>query len=219
MRDWKLPAIVGALGLAASVLFALNYPAVELLGTKVRLPVFHGASTWANLMIFGGMLISAILYIKSGADQDYNRSFAFRVVAISMWSIGTILGFLAAFNTWDFTGAVTPAWQLMMEDPRLVIQVVVTLLGFGVLVVPLIVESKRGKAWVDAAFVLVVWIGLLVAMNAGSDLHPDSPVMNSDEFLIKALFFAMVLGQLVMGVGFAAAVTQWTNARLSSSEK
>ena len=204
---------ISGLGLVASLLFALNYPAVELLGTKVRLPVFHGASTWANLMIFAGMLVSAVLYLVRGGDWRYNRSFAFRVVAVGLWLVGTVLGFIAALNTWDFTGALTPAWQLMMEDPRLVIQIVVTLLGIGLLVVPLIVESKRAKAAIDAGFVLVVWVGLAVAMNVGSNLHPDSPVLNSDDMLIKALFFAMVLGQLLMGLSFAAAITNWLNSR------
>lgn len=71
MKNWKLPAVVGALGLIAAIVFALNYPAVENLGSKVRLPVFHGALTWANLMVFAALGIAALVYLIKGCDKAY----------------------------------------------------------------------------------------------------------------------------------------------------
>ena len=206
MKNWKLPACVGVLGLAAAITFALNYPAVESLGAKVRLPVFHGALTWANLMVFVPFGIMALVYVIKGNEQAYRWTSALRIVTVSMWLVGTVLGFLAAMNTWDFTGSKTPMMQLLMSDPRLVAQIVIGLCGIALFVLPLIVESKKVRAVIDFIFVFATGAGLSWAMTAGKALHPDSPVLNSDDLVIKALFFAMVISNLVMAAGFSSSI-------------
>lgn len=220
MKNWKLPAAVGALGLIAAITFALNYPAVENLGSKVRLPVFHGALTWANLMVFAALGLVALVYLIKGNEKAYRWTEALRFISVIMWIVGTVLGFLAAMNTWDFTGSQTPMLTLLMSDPRLVIQIVVALFGLALFVLPLIVESHKVRAAVDFIFVLVMAVGLGWAMNAGKALHPDSPVMNSDEFIIKALFFCMVISNLVMAAGFSSAIVAYrTNSLAKRSAK
>lgn len=218
MKNWKLPAIVGALGLISAVTFALNYPAVESLGSKVRLPVFHGALTWATLMVFAAFGIVALIYIIKGNEKMYSWTTALRIVGIVMWFVGTVLGFLAAMNTWDFTGSKTPMMELLMADPRLVIQIVISLFGLALFVLPLIIESQKGRAIADFIFAAATFGGLGWAMSAGKALHPDSPVMNSDEFIIKALFFAMVISNLVMAAGFSSAIVSARTNRLAQKE-
>lgn len=181
-------AIIAFVG---AVITALNYPAVEGIGTKVRLPVFHGAMTWANLVILALLALLALNFLIRKTDSGYGYSEAFRWVAIAMWIIGSVLGFIAALNTWDFTGSQTPVIQLLMGDPRLVIQLIVALSGLIVLILPTITESRKILAGVDLAFPILTFAGLSWAVNAGRALHPDSPVLNSDELKIKFLFFLM----------------------------
>lgn len=218
MKNWKLPACVGLLGLIAAVTCALNYPAVESLGAKVRLPVFHGALTWANLMVFVPFGIMALVYFFKGNEQAYRWVSALRIVTVSMWIVSTVLGFLAAMNTWDFTGSQTPMMELLMSDPRLVAQIVIGLCGIALFVLPLIVESKKVRALVDFIFVFGTGTGLSWAMTAGKALHPDSPVLNSSDFIIKALFFAMVISNLVMAAGFSSALVAARSNPLATKE-
>ena len=51
-------------------------------------------------------------------------------------------------------------------------------------------------------FVAFAWVVLLQAiLGPGRALHPDSPVMNSDEIFIKLMFFGIVAGIGVASLG------------------
>lgn len=208
----NVPFVIAFLGLAASVLFAANYPAVESIGTKVRLPVFHGATTWANLMAFAVMALVALLYVFGGNEKFYRLTEGLRWTNIGVWFTGTGLGFIAALNTWDFTGSKTPAMELLLSDPRLIAQLLIALGGIIILILPTVFEKKKHLAIADITFAVATFAGLAWATNAGKALHPDSPVLNSDEFIIKALFFCMVIGMSLfiaaMTVGIANAHTR-----------
>ena len=217
MKDWKLPAAIGLLGLGGSIFFAVNYPAVESIGTKVRLPVFHGAMTWANLMVFAALIVYAILFLVKKDEKYYRMGEATRWTAIAMWFAGTVLGFLAAMNTWDFTGSKTPAIELLMSDPRLIAQVCIALAGLVMIILPLIFEKQRSMSVADIVFPAILFVALAWAMNAGKALHPDSPVLNSDEIIIKLLFFCMVISDMVMAAGFSAAIASFRTKRLSGA--
>lgn len=216
MPPWLLPAIVATIGLIASVVFAVNYPAVEGIGDKVRLPVFHGAMTWANLVAFIALALSAVLFLAKGSELWWARTSGFRYVTVAMWLVGSVLGFAAAMNTWDFTGSKTPAIDLMLADPRLLIQLIISLMSVAVLVLPLVIESRKVRAAFDVVFVAALWISLTIATQSERGLHPDSPVMNSDEVIIKLLFFAMVAAQLVFAFGAGSAATNLLLERAAS---
>jgi hypothetical protein len=203
---WYLPAIVTALGLAAALIFTRLFPAVEGLGSKVRLPVFHGSLTWANLVLFGLLALVSTVAFFTQKPQAYAWDRAFRYTAIGFWLAGTVLGLLAAFISWDFTGAQTAPWKLLLQDPRLKLQFIVALFGLVVLLLPLFFDSLRARAGVDALYSIATLAGLAIAMTAGAGLHPDSPVMSSDEVLIKVIFLCMFAGQLVAVLGLTALV-------------
>lgn len=172
MKNGKLSAAVGLLGLAGSIFFAVNYPPVEGIGAKVRLPVFHGAMAWANLMVFAVLIVYAILFLVKKDEKYYRMSEGIRWTAIAMWFAGTVFGFLAAMNTWDFTGSKTPEIQRLMSDPRLIAQVCIALGGLVMIVLPLIIEKKRSMSIADIVFPAVIFVALAWAMNAGKALHP-----------------------------------------------
>jgi hypothetical protein len=181
---------LGAVGFAAlALLLASLFPAVEGLGTKVRLPVFHGALTWANLTTFSLMAIVAFAYLVRRRDTLYRWETGLRWVSVPMWLVGSSLGLWAALNTWDLSGSQSSAMSVVMSDPRLMAQFWVSILAILLLVMPLLLEQRRLLAVADICFTGIMWFLLLRAiLGPGRALHPDSPVMNSPEIKIKLIF-------------------------------
>ena len=205
--------IGGVVFFAISLIIAANYPAVESLGTKVRLPVFHGAMTWASLTLFGLLFLVGLFSVFSKSERGYFWAAGLRTYSVFLWLLGTVLGFLAASRTWDFTGSKTPALELMMADPRLIAQVVVALIGLAVIILPSILESRRTVAIADTIYPAVAFGALRWAMSAGQALHPDSPVFNSPEFKIKALFVGMYGFLLLAGIFFSYGIRTYAEKR------
>lgn len=203
-----LPPALLAIGLVAALAFTLSFPAVEGLGSKVRLPVFHGALTWVNLGGFALLGVAAIAFLAT-RGRFYAAVEALRWVSIGAWLTGSALGFAAAIGTWDFTGSQSSPLEVAMADPRMIAQFWIVLLGMGVLALPLVFDDRRWLAIGDAGFVAVAWAVLLNAvLGPGRALHPDSPVLNSDEIFIKLMFFGIVGG---LALAFAGIV--WWIAR------
>lgn len=198
-----------AIGLAAALAFAATFPAVEGLGTKVRLPVFHGAMTWVNLIAFVALAGSALLSLLSGRDVWYRWAEALRWIAIPMWLIGTVLGLLAALNTWDFTGSKASRLSVITADPRLMAQFWILVAGVIVIAAMFVLKERFWHNVLDIAFVATAW-GLIARaiLGPGRALHPDSPVVNSDEIKIKLLFIGMVISIAVSVVSGAWAIVK-----------
>jgi hypothetical protein len=191
-----------AAGLIASLGFTLSFPAVEGLGTKVRLPVFHGAMTWVNLALFSILAVFAVVYLAVKRESVYGWTEAVRFVAVPMWIVGSVLGLMAALNTWDFTGSKSSPLTVAAADPRLLAQFWIMIAGLGVLALGLVTEERRWLAVADVGFVAFAWVVLMQAiLGPGRALHPDSPVMNSDEIFIKLMFFGIVAGIGVASLG------------------
>lgn len=196
-------ALGAALALAITVAALIaNIPAVEGLGNKVKLPLFHGGSTWVDLMLFVAMGALALVYIVGRKESAYAWEVGFRAVAAPLWVLNTILGLLAALNTWDFTGSKESPLMAVRQDPRLIAQFVL-LLGIAMLLLLdwLVLERRLHKAFADLAFTVAATIILsdIFLDPAKRALHPDSPVLNSG-WEIKGPFFGMVLAMLGIGV-------------------
>jgi len=213
MKRIVLAGYVALAGLIASLLFAWRFPAVKGLGTRVRLPVYHGAMTWATLIALGALLLISLVYLIGTHEPAWRWESALRKTVVAFWLVGTVLGFVAAYNTWDLSAVQGSALRILAEDPRLVMQIVILCLGFILLILPLVTQSKRIRSVCDLAFVIVSALLLVWAMSAGRALHPDSPVMNSPELLIKILFFMMVAGHVIAIVGITSLLFVWAETR------
>lgn len=208
------PALLLA-GLLGAVACTVSFPAVEGLGTKVRLPVFHGAMTWVNLAAFSLVALASLAFLVTKRESLYRVAEGLRWVAVPMWVTGSVLGLLAALNTWDFTGSNSSPLEVASVDPRLIAQFWVMLGALGVIALGLIIDERRLLAGVDVAFVGFLWAVLLRAiLGPGRALHPDSPVMNSDEMIIKVLFFGIVAS---LGIATAAAAAMIVRYRASKA--
>lgn len=202
-------SVAAAVALALAMFAASRFPAVEGLGTKVRLPVFHGALTWANLSVFALMALLAIAFIATRSEGVFRFAGGLRWVSVPMWLVGSGLGLYAALNTWDLTGSKSSVLSVISADPRLMAQFWVLLLAFALLLLPLFLESAVGIAAGDLIFNVVMWTLMLRAiLGPGRALHPDSPVWNSDEMAIKLIFVGIFLSLFV-----AALLAAWAASR------
>jgi hypothetical protein len=198
-----LPVAMLVSGLVGAALFTLNFPAVQGLGNKVRLPVFHGALTWVNLAAFTVLALLGLAYLVLQRDNIYRWEEAVRFISVPIWVVGSGLGLLAALGTWDFTGSKSSPLAVAGADPRLVAQAWIMLAGLALLALGLLIEERRWLAVGDTLFVAIAWAVIMRAvLGPGRALHPDSPVLNSDEIIIKLLFFGIVLS---LGVAVAGA--------------
>jgi hypothetical protein len=189
-----LAAIIGA------VLLTNAIPPVVGLGDKVRLPIFHGGSTWVNLGAFTLLGLFALSYLVTGRRDLYRWAVGFRVVAASLWIINTVMGMIAAMQTWDFTGSAQSPLIVAQADPRLMAQVQLLLLIVGVLILDWLLDNDHWKAVIDVAYVAGMWwlLGTVLSSPEARALHPDNPVLNSGSE-IQLPFFAIV-GALSLGV-------------------
>lgn len=181
--------------LAAVAAFLVSrIPIVEGLGAKVRLPIFHGGSTWVNLAMFTLMGVMALVHLAVRRRSVYAWEYGFRAVAAPMWLVNSVLGVIAALNTWDFSGSKEPPLLAVRQDPRLMAQFWL-LLGIFVLLALdwLVLEKRWQRSIADLAFTVAMWVLIsdLFLDPEKRALHPDSPVLNSG-WEIRLPFFAIV---------------------------
>ena len=185
--------VIGVLVAAIAVLL-YRIPPVQGLGDKVKLPLFHGGSTWVDLMLFTLMGVAGLAYIIRPRDRLYAWEVGFRTVAAPLWALNSVLGFIAALSTWDFSASKESPLTIIPQDPRLSAQLIL-LVGVAVVVILdwLVLDDRRIKAVVDVVFVVVMWLLLanIFLDPVKQSLHPDSPVLNSG-WEIRGPFFAIV---------------------------
>jgi len=213
---WIAPLLfVG--GLVLAITSTALFPAVKGLGTKVRLPVFHGALTWVNLGAFSLLALAAMIFLITKRSSWYRYAEALRWIAVPTWLVGSVLGTLAALNTWDFTGSKASPLSVAAADPRLTAQFWILIAALAVIALEFALGDQRWTAFIDIGFVALLWTVLMRAvLGPGRALHPDSPVLNSDEIGIKLYFFGIVAG---LSVAILSAVWVLAHARMRSDEK
>jgi hypothetical protein len=193
----------------AIVALLMSIPPVVGLGNKIKLPLLHGGSTWVDLMIFTLMGVFGLIYVFTRSDSMYAWEVGFRAVAAPLWLVNSVLGFIAASSTWDFSGSKTSEFVIIGADPRLRAQILL-LLGVGVLLLLdwLVFESRLYKAIADVVFTgaMLILMSDLFLDPVKRAMHPDSPVLNSG-WDIKAPFFGMVVA--IFGIMF---VLSWLAA-------
>ena len=190
----RIGLIVLALALfVVALLLASAIPPVEGLGDKVRLPMFHGGSTWVNMAAFTLMGLFALAYLLFSREDLYRWAAGFRLVAAPLWVVNSILGVIAAASTWDFSGSSSTPLTVIRDDPRLMAQFQILILLIAVIAIDAMFDSRRVRALMDVLFTTAMWwllAGIFLDPRARA-LHPDSPVLNSASD-IQIPFFGIV---------------------------
>lgn len=203
--------IAGALVLTRSI------PVEKVLGTRIYLPIFHGASTWVDIMLFVVMGAFAAVYLITRREGIYAWEVGFRTVAAPLWLLNTGLGLMAALGTWDFTGSKSSPFAEAIKDPRLSAQfwlLVCLVLVLGLL---LLLDKLWQKSLADLGYlaVMAVLLGDVLLNPTKRALHPDNPVLNSG-WDIKGPFFGIVACLLIAGIVLAWLVRGYVVAGLAS---
>ncbi len=210
--------IAGAF-IAAALVLTRSIPVEKVLGTRIYLPIFHGASTWVDIMLFVAMGLSAVAYLVTRRDDLYAWEVGFRAVAAPLWALNTGLGLMAALGTWDFTGSKSSPFAEAIKDPRLSAQFwLLVCLGL-VLALLLLLDKLWQKSVADLGYlaVMAVLLGEVLINPTKRALHPDNPVLNSG-WDIKGPFFGIVACLLVAGVVLAWLVRGYVRAGLANRE-
>ncbi|MDH4139729.1 MAG: hypothetical protein OEV43_04080, partial [Coriobacteriia bacterium] len=166
-------------------------PAVKLLGDNVRLPIFHGGSTWVSLATFTLAGLLAAAYLATRSEGVYRWAAGFWIVSVPLWVLNTVLGVIAAMRTWDFSGSSVSPILAIREDPRLLAQFELLLILALVVAADFMYSSHRVRALLNVVFLVVMWslLGWVFLNPQAKALHPDNPVLNSG-WEIKGPFFA-----------------------------
>ena len=202
--------VVAAIGLTASI------PVERVLGTRIYLPIFHGASTWVNIMLFVVMGAFAVAHLATKRVGLYAWEVGFRAIAAPLWLLNTGLGLMAALRTWDFTGSQQSPLAAAVKDPRLSAQFWLLMCLILVMLLLLLLDRLWQKSLADLGYValMAVLLGDVLLNPTKAALHPDNPVLNSG-WDIKGPFFGVVACLVVATVVVAWLVRGYVRAGLT----
>ncbi|MCX8007691.1 MAG: hypothetical protein N3B11_06215 [Coriobacteriia bacterium] len=193
MRKGLLAGLAGA-GVVLAVAAVLLTPPDQKLGGMVRFVMYHGASTWVNMLTF---TVAGVLGLATLAGRDGARAFgeAFRWVALPHWVVNTILGLISMKLIWG---------GILWNEPRLMMTFGILAGALLVLAAQFMLDSPKVPAALDAMLAAALWVLVLVLPNL---FHPDSPVFNATNRIYVATFFGMVasVALVVMPVALAVA--------------
>lgn len=194
MRKQTLATLVAA-GVALAVAAVLLTPPDQKLGGMVRFVMYHGASTWVNMLTF---TLAGALGLATLAGRERARAYgeAFRWVALPHWVVNTILGLISMRLIWG---------GILWNEPRLMMTFGILAGSLLVLAAQFLLDSPKVPAALDAVLAAALWFLVLVLPNL---FHPDSPVFNSENRVYIATFFGMVASVALIVVPIALAVAR-----------
>ena len=178
-RDRVLWIVVAVSVLACGV-FVFFTPVEAMLGQYLKLVLFHGASTWTNLLTFTAAGVLAIAYLVNGRPGTYAYAASARYISFGLWIFNTVLGMGSAYLTWGSS---------FMGEPRLRMSFVILLLLWLSIALDIMMDKPRLHAAFDIGIMIAVWLFVFVTPK---DIHPNSPVLASG-WDIKLLFAGMVV--------------------------
>jgi hypothetical protein len=166
--------------LAAALAAAAFAPLEKTLGMNARLVYFHGAWVWAALVAFVAAAILGLVGLVLRRATLHHWSLALGRTAIVFWLAFLPMSLLVMQANWN---------GLFLDEPRfrvpLNFAIVGVLLQVGVSFFP--------PAWASLAN-LVFGVALLVGLrNAGTVLHPESPIFGSGATGIQLYFAGLVI--------------------------
>lgn len=185
-RPKTLVAAIGVLLLAIAAL-VVAIPADEKLGELLKLVLFHGATTWANLVTFTVAAVLGLAFLATGRAGLWRWESGFRLVSAPLWAYNTVMGVVSMYLSWG---------GFLWSEPRMRMTILILLASLGVLAMHLVFERPKLTAALDVAMGVFLWTSLGLTPKV---FHPNNPVMNSGTQIV-ALFAGLVLASTLAAV-------------------
>jgi len=179
---WLWLAIV-----AAAVIAVLLVPPEQTLGTVIRVIYFHGAWVWTGIALFGAAGVTGLLALLTRRVPVYTWSTALGWSGLFYWLTYLPMSLWLMQLSWNGFFFDEPRWRVPFG-----FAVVGTLLQIGLL----LIRKRELTAIANTLFAAALIYGL---STLTSILHPDSPISDSNSFLIKGLFILVIVLCLVSG--------------------
>ena len=181
--------IVIAVSLVACAAFVFFTPVEAMLGQYLKLVLFHGASTWVNLITFTAAGALAVAFLVNHRPGTYAYSASARYISFGLWIFNTALGMLSARLTWG---------DAFIREPRLQASFWILLLLGLAIAIDIMMDKPRLHSAFDILIMVAVWVFVFATPK---DIHPNSPVLASG-WEIKGLFAGMVVSWAVAVFAF-----------------
>jgi hypothetical protein len=196
---WLWLAIV-----AAAVIAVLMVPPEQTLGTVIRVIYFHGAWVWTGIALFGAAGVTGLLALLTRRNPVYALSTAFGWSGLFYWLTYLPMSLWLMQLSWNGFFFDEPRWRVPFG-----FAVVGSLLQLGLI----LIRKRELTAIANALFAAALIYGL---STLTSILHPDSPISDSNSFLIKGLFILVTV--LCLASGFVLTLAVRSLLHKSSTE-
>ena len=179
------------LTLLAIVLVTFLTPAEKSLGFKLRLVYLHGAWVWAGILAFGAAALAGLVGLFS-PQRCARWSLALGRTGLFFWLTYLPMSLLVMQLMWGGLFFDEPRWRIpfFIAIAEVILQVALAVL-----------DTPRVTCAANLLFGLAIYALLL---PAGSVLHPESPVFDSNSLAIKVIFIALLLLTSALGTQMAA---------------
>ena len=169
-----------ALTLAVIGLFTLLGPAERALGLRVRVVYLHGAWVWTALAAFVAAGAAGVVGLVSRRDGWHCWSRDLGLTGLFFWVTYIPLSLWAMQATWNGLFLSEPRWRL-----ALVFSISGLLLQLGLHLIGNLRLFSLGN---------LIYIGLLIytLLRTENVMHPASPILTSDAWLIRLYFFGLL---------------------------
>lgn len=188
-KDRILVAAV-AVSVVASTALVAAVPVEVRLGQLLKLVLFHGASTWVDLLAFTLQALLGVAFLVLGRSSLYSWARTLRYIAPIWWAANTVMGIVSMRLAWG---------GFVWGEPRMRMTLWILVASFTLLGLDQFLERRRVLAAGDVAIGVLLWSLVFASPKV---MHPDNPVFASGGTMV-GLFIGMVVAMLLGGTAGA----------------
>ena len=187
MKLLKTPAVGFALAFILLVVLTNFGPVERSLGVNVRLVYLHGVWVWTAILALAGSALFALpgAFLGNAFSQRWSR--ALGQTGMLFWITYLPLSIWTMQANWN---------GLYLAEPRFKIGLDFAVIGVLLQIAILVLSRPR----ITSALNLSFFVALFISLNRAEQvMHPPSPIMTSDSFLIRGFFFLLLAVAIAAG--------------------
>jgi hypothetical protein len=188
MKRLKNPLVGFISMLILMSILAMFGPVERSLGVNVRLVYLHGVWVWTAILALGASALLALPGAFLNRERSQRWSRATGQVGMIFWVTYLPLSIWTMQANWN---------GLYLAEPRFKIGLDFAVIGFLLQAAILVIDQQRLTSLLNLSF----FIALIISLSqADQVMHPPSPIMASESFLIRGFFFALLAVAIAAGL-------------------